>query len=558
MLLTRLVRAARERDEGAALATVLGLMLVGVLLTTLISGAIVSAYGFSSSTRAGVASRSSAEAGVAAAHASLVAGTCDSGFDTTHPSAGVYQSAVGATPEYEAAVFPMVGGTWATTPACPSSATAPVRIISTGAAQATGAAGQSAGDETTLEAVFSAPAVPTEIMANGPAVYAYSSGGFGGGGTLLSIDGATPDIMVRTGDVYCDGGAGATANLVVNGNMTIAAGCGISGTAWASGTVTLSGGAMVGNIRAQNVVLKNGTVLGDVHSLGDMTVPSGSPTVHGRITAKNLYINTSAEFTGKVWVYGQSTINHGDYSTSQWVTKTYTKPNNVYVPNLTATSPAVPSTSPWQLPPPPTIPVWIDFGYDAAYWPGFTEVVLGTNCSYSNVQAQIDALDGVPVLLDARGCTSFEIASGDHLEVSNDLAIIANKFRLVNNSSITSTGGHRIWLINPDNAADGTPTALADCANAMYVGSGFEFLGNPTTTPPNVMMYSPCRVTLGTNVAFHGQVFAAETAIESGAEITYTAVGLPGFDLSTGLSTVALLTEEDRRLESIRNLSDAG
>ena len=104
-------------------------MLVGVLLTTLISGSIVSAYGFSSSTRAGVASRSSAEAGIAAARASLVAGTCASGYGTTHPSAGVYQSAVGTTPEYEAAVYPMVGGTWATTPGCPASATTPIRII---------------------------------------------------------------------------------------------------------------------------------------------------------------------------------------------------------------------------------------------------------------------------------------------------------------------------------------------------------------------------------------------------------------------------------------------
>ena len=193
-------------------------------------------------------------------------------------------------------------------------------------------------------------------MANGPAVYAYNSSGFGGGGHLLSTNGTTPDIMVRSGNVVCDGGAGAVANLVVNGNLTIDNGCGVSGTAWASGSATLQGGATIGNIRAQNVILKNGTVAGDVHSLGDMTIPSGNPKVLGRITAKNLIISSGGVFSGKVWVYGQSQINNGTYTTSQWVTKTYTKPNWLNVPNLTATTPAVPSTSPWQLPPPPTIP----------------------------------------------------------------------------------------------------------------------------------------------------------------------------------------------------------
>ena len=57
------------------------------------------------------------------------------------------------------------------------------------------------------------------------------------------------------------------------------------------------------------------------------------------------------------------------------------------------------------------------------------------------------------------------------------------------------------------------------------------------------MLYSPCRVYLSSDATLTGQVFAAQTDIDGDAEITYTGVGLPGYDLSTGQSTVTIITE---------------
>ena len=548
---------AVRNDRGAALAAVMGVMLTVFILTSLVATTVVQGQGFTTMTRAGVSSRSAAEAGLAAAQASLVAGTCGTAAGVTHPSAGVYASATGTTPRFTANIYPKSGSAWSTSPGCPSAATVPVKIVAVGYAEATGVAGADSGDTTTLEAIFSTPAQPTQIIANGPAVYAYSSSGFGGGGHLLSLNGTTPDIMVRNGNVTCAGGSTAAANLVVNGNLTLGGGCGITGTAWASGDATIDGGVnLAGNLRANNVYGKNGTVQGNVQAINNIDTTGGWPTFNGNVTAKKAIL-PGGVFNKRVWVYTDSSVTNGTYNTVQFVTRTISnKPAWLNIGGLSVTSPAVPATSPYQIPAAPTIPTWIDFGYDASQWVGFVPVSAGTNCSYSNIQALVNSVTGgQPILLDARACSSFTLGSGVNLTVPNDIAIIANKIDLGGGAKITQSGAHRIWLINPDpNLTDGAPTTYSGCSSAMSIGGNFRFVGDPSSNTPLVMLYSPCRVTLASDALFTGQVFASETAIDGGANITYSAVGLPGYDLSTGNSLASSVTETSRRLESVREI----
>jgi hypothetical protein len=69
-------------------------------------------------------------------------------------------------------------------------------------------------------------------------------------------------------------------------------------------------------------------------------------------------------------------------------------------------------------------------------------------------------------------------------------------------------------------------------------------------------MYTPCKVVLSSSTKFTGQVFSGKAGIDGGATLTYTAVGLPGYNLDTGLSTTVSATEEDRTIVSFRNVED--
>lgn len=367
-------RLAKEND-GMALVAVVGLMSVGLLLTSLILGSIVGGVGYTSSTRAGVQSQAAAEAGIAAATVGLRAGTCGA-------NSGLYQSATGETPVYSARIWSAnSSGTW--TQSCPISGTTQVKIVADGTAAALGVAGQSGNDHSKVEALFQNVAVPSTVLELGPAVYAYSSQGYSGSGTLVDPDGSGAAVMVRTGNVTCDGGAAAAADLVVNnGDLFINNGCVINGNVWVSGKVTVSGGTTVGgNIVASNVAISNGpsiggsvwstgplsisnttlkngasviangatnltgvTIPGSVYTTGALTI-DGSTPIAGNVVANSVNIvNSGGKVAGTIWagtsftstwsalqnnIYAQNiTMGGGNFSGTAVATNTFTQTNN--------------------------------------------------------------------------------------------------------------------------------------------------------------------------------------------------------------------------------------
>jgi Tfp pilus assembly protein PilX/cytoskeletal protein CcmA (bactofilin family) len=552
MLLNRMFRTAR-RDEGAALAAVLGLMAVGMIMTSLILTSVVSGMGFTTSTRAGVQAQAAAEAGIAAARAGLAAGTCN---DVS--GAPVYASATGVEPRYVATIWrPLGSGGWEAK--CPVGTGTQARILSTGYAAATAVAGQSGRNTAVLEAILSSAASPTSITPSGPAVYAYSSSGFGGGGTLYSVDGSSPDVMVKTGNVVCDGGSNGISDLVVdNGTLKIEGGCGLTGNAWSSGRTTIVGGATVGgNVVAAGVTHGGTQISGNIWSSLDVTI-NGGGKVLGNAVGQSMSL-TNGRLGGNGWIFGATTLDWGGYLDKNLTTKTVTKPSgtdymNGYVKGIiTTTSPATPGPSTFSTAPTrPVVPTWYNLTYDLTKWTGFTEIVMPTGtCSYAQLQAKVTSLGSNSGIIDARPCTNGVVIDGAFkLALGSDVAFVSNKFSLTAGGGFTSVADRRLWLITPDANAANT---LPDCPS----GASFKLDGDfDFSTTIATMIYTPCPVNIGSGIdTLRGQVFVGAATIDGGAHIGYEAVGLPGVDLNTGAAAPSTPTPSNRTLVSLRNVT---
>ncbi|MEO8528711.1 MAG: hypothetical protein ABI435_06510 [Pseudolysinimonas sp.] len=589
MLLTPLVsafRRLRSEEHGAGLAAVIGLLAVSLLTTSLVASSVVSATEYTSVTRAGVQSQAAAEAGIAVARAGLLAGTCAA-------NGNVYASAAGAVPKYVATIWLPSGSSWVR--GCPSGLATQVRILSTGYAKAVGAAQANARNTTNAEIVLSSASVPTNIAATGPAVYAYNSSGFGGGGKLVSVDGSSASILISQGDVNCTGGASGQADIVVkNGNLTVSAGCLISGNAWASGTVTLPGGPSIGgnvvgnqlvisggskiggnawittsasfdggaevtgNLTAASATFNGGKVGGNAQFTGAVTFTGGGPTLNGNLSAASLTTSNGGTVVKNAWIRGATSMTWGALIQGNLTTKSYSYPAYSNLVNGTVTIvPGGPTTSPYATnsakPATPTVPDWYDFTYVAADWTGFaTATMSGSNCTYAQLLAAVNSFAGQAGVVNALGCTNGIVIGGaDKIAVNSDLAIFANKFDLGGGGGFTNTTPtKRLWLISPDTVKDTTPTCTQG-DSSFSVNGGFTF----ATPGLTVMMYTPCKIVLTSSTKFNGQVFSGKAGIDGGAQLGYTAVGLPGVDLNTGLGTTTSSTEADRTIVSYRNVT---
>ncbi len=275
MFLTRIARIARSaqlaRDErGVALAAVLIFMAAGVVLSATVASSVVAGLQFSSSTRADVQSQAAAEAGIAVARASLIEGDCSG--SALYSSAGTLDNANTTSvdeskPAYDAQIQFSTddGDTWIN--GCPLSTQQAARIVSTGYAVTPGLPGDQTGDSTVVEARLSTIQNQATLNPSGPAVYSYSTSGFGGSGKLISSGGLDTSIMIRSGNVNCDGGANGAADLVVkSGNFTAGGSCVITGNVWVNGSATLSGGAKVNGSLTAGSVDSSGIVGGNIYS----------------------------------------------------------------------------------------------------------------------------------------------------------------------------------------------------------------------------------------------------------------------------------------------------
>ncbi|MBB5632940.1 hypothetical protein BKA04_001163 [Cryobacterium mesophilum] len=231
-------------DRGSALVAVIGVFAIGIILTTLIAAAVVHGLGWSTYSRASVQSHAAADAGIVAARAGLYQpGNC-----TSQPTSGVYVSA--GSPQYRAVVEHNDGAGWVA--GCPTASTSQVRITSLGTAESPAVAGISAGDTSTVEAVFQF-LVPG-INPTGVALYVYDGLEIEANSALDLSEGGSTGLIVKNGDLLCSkNNTVINGSIVVLGNMTFANKCTVSGSAQVEDLATMSSGRVDGDLIAGSV-----------------------------------------------------------------------------------------------------------------------------------------------------------------------------------------------------------------------------------------------------------------------------------------------------------------
>lgn len=566
-MLLRRINTLRDREDGVALMAVVGIAAACMLILALVASSAIQGLGVTSASRASVQSQSSAEAGIAAA---MVGMNVTTGSSTCAAVGGVYKSATGTVPIYEAKVYkPNGAGGW--TLGCPADVGTPVRIVSKGTAADAGQVGHTANDETSVETILGPGATPTSTGGAGPAVYSFSSSGFGASGTLVSINGSTPNVMIAQGDVACSGASTGAKDLVVdNGSITMSGSCNLSGSVWVSNTATVSGGVTVGgNVIANGVTVNSATVGGGVWSTSYINM-DGNGVVNGNTTSQTLSFPGSGTVKGSSWVYGTTTLRSDTKINGTLTTKTLVNPTKGTIGSKVII-PAGPGTSPYATPIKPTVPNWIDFGYVPADWVslGFATATLsGTSCKGPQVQAALAGFTG-SVVLNASGCTNGIVIDGaDVVSFPKDLAIFAPSISVIASGGLktTSTSG-RVWLITPDAVADGVPTTTAPTCpqvkdHGVWVAAQSIILsGNPQLKVSNlaIMVYTPCPTSIGTGVNMNGQIFVGAASIDGNAHIGFVPVGLPGYNMETGGTVTGGTTLTlNRAVISTRNIQAGG
>jgi cytoskeletal protein CcmA (bactofilin family) len=548
LLLTNLRR--RPADEGSALAAVLGVMAVTLIVSIAIASATLSSLGFTSATRAGVQAQSAAEAGIDDTEAKLARSACN-------PAA--YRSLV--EPVYAVEIFTQESGnpTWALR--CPSPATTSIKLKSTGSAVAVGAGGNGTGNTRVIEAIY-LPPVSSSVGKSGPAVYAYSATGFEGSGTLLSVNGSKPSVLLRKDDVACNGGGFVTGDLVAaEGSISIGGSCSVSGSVWAKKKVSINGGLITiggdvtsGYVGPDDAMLVSGArVVGDAWAAGPMTLTWGT-VIEGDATAPSLNL-AGGNVKGQAWAAGAATFGGGAVIDGRLTAKSTNSSSSAGGgANIVAAGPGPgPAAGPT-----PVVPNWVDFQYVKSAWVGFSEVAISGACDWTAFKNAAAALASGPGIIDARGCTNPVAisAADDKLILGNDLVIVAKSFNLGGGGGFTASAERKLWLITPDLVADGKPTCPTTTpasAGPFVVGGGFTMAATV-----RAMVYSPCLVSITSGINWYGQVFAGGVKIDGAAKLNYVPIGLPGVNLSEGTVTSPSTAGGLGERTSIRDLGSNG
>ncbi|MDN4489394.1 hypothetical protein QQX13_00955 [Demequina sp. SYSU T00068] len=313
-LLAAARRAARDRDEGVALAMTLGLMLVGTVIVAVVATVAVANANTTAKSRAEMTAFQSADAAIdwavsilaSKAHDEL-ASACAVEIPSTMTINGyavtiVQQYTVSGSGELSA-------GT------CPSTSDATERVTLYATATVPGLLAEDGPLERT--AVAELIPVPPQVALD-KAIFSNSSVNLVSNTVLQASDGATePDAHVYSnGSVTCSSNtvAGGTV-YAAQGNVSLGSGCVISNTMWASGKVTIGNGAKVdGDVWAASNVLapagyaislsgNNSEVTGSLLTNGDVLL-SGSKAITG-----NAYTSGGSVWLDQVDVGGSIYAN---------------------------------------------------------------------------------------------------------------------------------------------------------------------------------------------------------------------------------------------------------
>ena len=515
MLLTTLSRRASTRaltrsdDRGNAMIAVIGLLAVTSMITLTVTGATVQALGYTSLSRAGVQSNAAAESGVDAMLAALVANACPATGTLAATQGSVNPSLTGSAasaPFYSATIAQRISASAAWTPGCPVGATTQIRVQSTGFAEDQGVStSASRGDSSAVRAVYTWRPGANTAAVTGAAVFSYGTPGLANSLELLSFNGNSANIIVRTGDIVCSNSVYVQGDIIAAaGNIRLDNTCSAGGKVWASGTVTLNSGTK--------------TIGGGVIAAG-----TGTTTIS----------KTGVTIVGGVFARGPLSSD-GLCSTGTTQQVTTSSPCKAVLD--TGATPVFYNRADVA---PPTVPLWVDINFVASDWVsrGWTVRTYTGPCTINNstrTNPQVTAFSTYtsPTVIDMRGCTAgVIIPSNAQLSIAmrSDLTFILPQTVALADFTATSVDNldRALRFITPDTVADGVPTS---------VGCGRFDLNNQNDleAPIAVMVYTPCDVYNINQLTWRGQYYAKTVSFANNSELTYVPIGIPGFDLGNG------------------------
>lgn len=259
----------RDGESGSVMIAVIGVMAVMMIVGVAVMAATVRSLSYTSSTRAGVQSVAAAESGASVAEVGIRGGTCDA--DYAQPVAPVFSVEVWYSLSADNDIW---------VPGCPALGenAQRIKLVSTGTAAAPGVAGNTSGDTSVVEAIYSVSVLPG-VHPSGSAMYLFGGVVFKNNADLLVSDGGRAAIQVKQGDMECANNTVIQGDVIVEtGDLNITS-CTIEGNAWASGNATL--GTITGNLTSSSTNLSPTQINSHTQIHGTYTPSAAAPTVPG-------------------------------------------------------------------------------------------------------------------------------------------------------------------------------------------------------------------------------------------------------------------------------------
>lgn len=571
---------ALRDDRGSALVAVMGVLVVTLIVTVVISASVISALGFTTATRADVQSQAAAEAGIAVAQASLMAGTCAADADSIEDVDGDgFLEAVfrGTDPQYTTVVKSWAGASPLN--GCPGSTA--TRVVVSGLGEAATPGLISRGDSVMVVAEFTGPGTPVSTEPSGPAVYSGGGSAFNAM-TITSASGVPADIRILSGDFGCTTTSYIEGTVIVaNGNVHITNTCTIKGDLRVSGSINITSGVTIegdvvaagggvtlsnstisvsGSIYANGKATIHGQVEGSVEATGAAETNGGSRIkgdlkaggqievrgqVDGNVTTPSTsafkfnpnsgYIVGNATFGGNIDTWGE-VWNEPSADATVNEKRAYSLKKNGKIGGTISyldTSPEAPVAQPA-----PVVPPWVDFQYISEDWEGFTPITWPSSedCqvgSWNRAEHPVfqQILNATtPIVVDTRACSTIIINgnNANDLIVKTDVAFIGKGFTLGNGADVRSGNGedHYVWFLVPD----GKPNVAGPhCTNgAGNVSTNGEVVVHEEIT---ALVYTPCTIALNNGTAWRGQLYSGKITVSSSDSLKYAPIGIPGWDL---------------------------
>ena len=482
-------RTRTGNDDGAALLTVVIVMLVGFVVASVVAASVMVTISANAHNRSTTQAFVAAESGRDVAVAALTAGCSATTFS-------------GADPQYSSSIYVTAGNQPAAatdagvTAGCPTSSTRYVVVRSTG----TGPDGSS----TTIDAVY--PWQVTYSQQPG-GVVTYFSGSFTAG-----VSHYTGDLVLRDGNWACNIDGILDGDLyVLEGTVNFANNCQINGDVWSNGNVTSNSQAI--------------KVRGDITTNGYVSISSnGAALIDGFISAKG-NITLSDQGSDQASVTGDLTSRNTISVGTKWTAPGARTPNS-------PTDPVFEPTLDWLK----AATKWIDL--DNTGWGTKYTATNVCNLIKNNPNPTIASLvstAGAPLVLDFTTCSGAVDISLTNVTVKRDVVMIAKpSVRLLVDvgGTMADDGNKRqILFVHSDasrNFTNGEP--VPNCGNGNQ-NDKFDVSGS-VDSDLRIMMYTPCGITGTATASFSGQYYTNDsTHMHSSA--TYTCKSMswsPAFD----------------------------